>query len=291
MPDGAVCLTFDFDAISLWLDRDMRSPAALSRGEFGAVAVPRILDLLAARDITSTWFIPGSTIETFPDLCREVVAAGHEVGLHGYVHERVGRLDKESEREIFRRAYDAVGTLTGRIPTGNRTPSWDFSPYTLEIMLELGLQYDSSLMSNDYTPFYCRRDDTISSSGKMNFGAATSLVELPVSWSLDDYPHFEYYVVPSISLPGLRSATDVFANFHEDIVYMQRDFNNGVAVVTFHPQVVGRGHRLLGLERWIDEITEMGTRFAVCSNVAAAFRAGAPLGIYSPERGRVGGGR
>src|SRR5436305_1759935 len=154
MPRGIVCLTFDFDAISLWLDRNMRTAASLSRGEFGAVAVPRILDLLAARGILSTWFIPGSTIESFPQQCREVVEAGHEVGLHGYVHERVSNLDERSEREIFARAHEAVGTLAGEPAKGNRTPSWDFSPYTLDIMVELGLLYDSSLMSNDYTPFY-----------------------------------------------------------------------------------------------------------------------------------------
>lgn len=280
MPDGIVCLTFDFDAISLWLGRNMRSPASLARGEFGAAAVPRLLNLLADRRIRSTWFIPGSTIQTYPTACRDIVAAGHEVALHGFVHERVGDLEKSVERDIFRRAYDIVGDLTGVAPRGNRTPSWDFSPNTLEIMLELGLQYDSSLMSNDHTPFYCRRGDSVSESGRMSFGQPTPLVELPVSWSLDDYPHFEYYLNPPTLLPGLRSAHDVFSNFRDDIVYMERDFDEGVAVVTFHPQVIGRGHRMLGLEQWIEDLVQMDMRFATCGEVASAFLAGASLGRY-----------
>lgn len=283
MAQGIVCLTFDFDAISLWLANDMRSPASLSRGEFGAVAVPRILTALAERHISSSWFIPGSTIDTFPERCREVVAAGHEVGLHGYVHERVGDLTEHTERDIFRRAYDAVGNLTGHTPKGNRTPSWDFSPYTVDIMLDLGLRYDSSLMGNDYTPFRCRTGDTVSPDGKMTFGRATDLIELPVSWSLDDFPHFEYFSTPRYLLPGLRAAGDVFGNWRDDIAYMQRDFDEGVAVVTFHPQVIGRGHRLLGLERWLDELIRMGIRFERCDHVAARVATGHLYGRYAPH--------
>src|SRR5512142_1458937 len=89
---GTVCLTFDFDALSLWINRRQTSPASLSRGEFGAVAVTRILHLLNTYRIPSTWFIPGHTIETYRSQCEQVVEAGHEIGLHGYLHENVGEL-------------------------------------------------------------------------------------------------------------------------------------------------------------------------------------------------------
>lgn len=285
MPHGIVCLTFDFDAVSNWINSGLTTPAPLSRGEFGAVAVERILHALETRGIRSTWFIPGHTIETYPERCRAVVAGGHEVGLHGYLHENVGQLSEAQEREVFRRAYDLVGNLTGEIPQGSRTPAWDFSPATVTIMRELDLAYDSSLMSNDYAPFYCRQGDVIHPGGRFEPGPATPIVELPVSWSLDDYPHFEYRSGPNGILPGLRATADVYANFTDDIVYMERDFVEGVAVVTFHPQVSGRGHRLLALERWIDELMDMGLRFERCDVVAREFRDGHQFGMYQPQGG------
>src|SRR5215467_12985711 len=197
---GTVCLTFDFDALSIWINRRRTSPASLSRGEFGAVAVLRILHLLKARGIQSTWFIPGHTIETYRAQCTQVVEAGHEIGLHGYLHENVGELSEQQERDVFRRAFDIARNLTGQPPTGSRTPSWDLTPSSVDIMLEFGLVYDSSLMSNDYTPFFARHQDHLSPEGAMHFGEATRLVELPVSWSLDDYPHFEYLMNASGSI-------------------------------------------------------------------------------------------
>lgn len=283
MPNGIVCLTFDFDAVSNWINSGLTTPAPLSRGEFGAVAVERILHALEVRGIRTTWFIPGHTIETYPEQCRAVVAGGHEVALHGYIHENVGTLNETDEREVFRHAYDLVGNLTGGTPQGSRTPAWDFSPSTVAIMTELGLTYDSSLMSNDYTPFYCRQGDTVLPDGRLRFGSTTEIVELPVSWSLDDYPHFEYRSGPNGILPGLRTAGAVYANFTDDILFMERDFVEGVAVVTFHPQVSGRGHRLLALERWIDELMDRGLRFERCDAVARQFRDGHRFGVYEPQ--------
>lgn len=283
MPSGYVCLTFDFDAVSSWIYRGHASPAGLSRGEFGVTAVPRILHMLSARDLRSTWFIPGHTIDTFPDQCARVVAAGHEVALHGYLHEPVGTLDESEERAVFHRAYDTVSRLLGARPLGNRTPSWDFSPYTVDIMSELGLLYDSSLMSTDYSPYFCRRGTGVASNGSFLPGEQVNLVELPVSWSLDDYPHFEYARRGDSILPGLRAAAHVFANFMDDILYMVRDFSDGVAVVTFHPQVIGRGHRLLHLERWIDALRDTDIEFTTCAHIARQVREGRVFGTYTPH--------
>jgi hypothetical protein len=138
-------------------------------------------------------------------------------------------------------------------------------------------------MSGDYAPFYCRQGDTFHPDGRVEFGRRTDLVELPVSWSLDDHPHFEYLTTPSGILPGLRATGDVYANFTDDIVYMERDFDEGVAVITFHPQVSGRGHRLLALERWIDQLAAMGLRFARCDAVARQVKEGRAFGAYRPR--------
>ena len=284
---GTVCLTFDFDAVSLWISREMLTPGPISRGEFGAHAVSRILDLLDAAGVPSTWFIPGHTVETYPGKCRDVIAAGHEVALHGYLHELVSQLTPDEERRVFEKSYDILARTTGQSPRGSRTPSWDFSDSTLQIMLDLGLKYDSSLMSTDYTPFYCRRGDVVSTTGPMRFGQPTELVELPVSWSLDDYPHFEYLRTGSLVMPGLRRAPEVFENFRDDIVYMVRNVIDGVVVITFHPQMIGRGHRMLALERFIGEVKNMGVEFETMARVADRFREGRAYG-RSPAKRKPG---
>jgi peptidoglycan-N-acetylglucosamine deacetylase len=285
MSRGTICLTFDFDAVSLWMVREMTTPTPVSRGEFGAVAVPRILNLLAERDLKSTWFIPGHTIETYPEVCREIVEAGHEAALHGYAHENVAVLDEKTEREVFRRSHELVGNLAGSAPKGFRAPSWDLSSHTIDIMLELALTYDSSLMSHDYAVFYCRRGDEIPPDGPMKFGESTNLVELPISWTLDDYPHFEYLRMPGLLMPGLRSPETVFKSWTDDVSYMLRDFEDGVLTITFHPQVIGRGHRLLGLERWLDELREMDLTFERMDSVAEQFVNGRSFGRYRRQSG------
>ncbi|HZS93602.1 MAG TPA: polysaccharide deacetylase [Chloroflexota bacterium] len=283
MTRGTVCLTFDFDAISLWIGRQLVSPATASRGEFGVYAVPRVLHLLEKEGIESTWFIPGHTAETYPSVCREIVAAGHEIGIHGYAHEPVSTLDPERERAVFHRSYQALTDLVGHPPRGNRTPSWDFSPVTLDILLELGLTYDSSLMATDYEPYYLRAGDSVPDDAPASFGRETSMVEIPVSWSLDDYPHFEYSRVGQAILPGLRGADAVISNWLDDVRYMVRDFENGVAVLTFHPQVIGRGHRMLALERLIEGLRALDVSFSTLESVADRFRQGHRFAIYQPH--------
>lgn len=269
---GTVCLTFDFDAVSLWTARGMTSPGPVSRGEFGAHAAPRILRLLESRSIPSTWFVPGHTADTYPMLCRDVAAAGHEVGLHGYAHEPVSALDAVGEREVIARSMDTLCKLTGRPPAGNRTPSWDFTDSTVDLLMEFGIEYDSSLMATDYTPYYARTGDQAPPDGPYRFGEETEIVELPVSWTLDDYPQFEYLRMPGLLMPGLRKPREVFENFLDDVRYMIREEPGGVCVITFHPQVIGRGHRMLGLEWFLDRLAELGVAYATCGDAAGDFR-------------------
>lgn len=272
MPGATICLTFDFDAISLWLARGQRTPGPVSRGEFGAHAIPRILKLLRERDLPATFFIPGHTVETYPDQCRAIAEAGHEIALHGYLHEPVSTLDREQELTVAQRSRDAIRRVTGYQAVGNRTPSWDFTEHTVDVLLELGCEYDSSLMATDYTPYHARRGDVADPAGPYVFGEPTDLVELPVSWSLDDYPQFEYLRSDSVVLPGLRRPAEVFANFLDDVDYLLREVPGGVCVLTFHPQVVGRGHRMLGLERLLDACLERPVRFRTCLDTARSFR-------------------
>ena len=268
MPRHLVCLTFDFDALSLWIARGMTTPTPISQGEFGAVGAERILALLASHAIPSTWFIPGHTIETYPALCTRIYAAGHEIGHHGYAHEApVGRT-RAAEEEVLVRGNEAIRRLTGAPAAGYRSPAWDLSPHSVELLLAHGFTYDSSMMANDYSPYFARRGDIITADQPARFGETTSLVELPVSWSLDDFPHFEYLWTATHLQPGLHRAEDVLANWLDDFRYLTRTLEWGVLTFTFHPQVIGRGHRMLLLERLIEELQGLGATFTRMDAVA-----------------------
>ncbi len=271
MPRHLVCLTFDFDALSLWIARGMTTPTPISQGEFGAVGAERILALLASHAIPATWFIPGHTIETYPALCTRIYAAGHEIGHHGYAHEApVGRT-RAAEEDVLVRGNEVIRRLTGAPAAGYRSPAWDLSPHSVELLLAHGFTYDSSMMANDYTPYFARRGDIITADQPAQFGATTSLIELPVSWSLDDFPHFEYLWTATHLQPGLQRTDDVLANWLDDFRYLTRTLEWGVLTFTFHPQVIGRGHRMLMLERLIDELQGLGATFTRMDAVAQEF--------------------
>jgi peptidoglycan/xylan/chitin deacetylase (PgdA/CDA1 family) len=271
MPRHLVCLTFDFDALSLWIARGMTTPTPISQGEFGAVGAERILALLASHAIPATWFIPGHTIETYPALCTRIYAAGHEIGHHGYAHEPpVGRT-RAAEEDVLVRGNEVIRRLTGAPAAGYRSPAWDLSPHSVELLLAHGFTYDSSMMANDYTPYFARRGDIITADQPAQFGATTSLIELPVSWSLDDFPHFEYLWTATHLQPGLQRTDDVLANWLDDFRYLTRTLEWGVLTFTFHPQVIGRGHRMLLLERLIDELQGLGATFTRMDAVAQEF--------------------
>jgi peptidoglycan-N-acetylglucosamine deacetylase len=271
MPRHLVCLTFDFDALSLWIARGMTTPTPISQGEFGAVGAERILALLASHAIPATWFIPGHTIETYPALCTRIYAAGHEIGHHGYAHEApVGRT-RAAEEDVLVRGNEVIRRLTGATAAGYRSPAWDLSPHSVELLLAHGFTYDSSMMANDYTPYFARRGDIITADQPARFGATTSLIELPVSWSLDDFPHFEYLWTATHLQQGLQRADDVLANWLDDFRYLTRTLEWGVLTFTFHPQVIGRGHRMLLLERLIAELQGLGATFTRMDAVAQEF--------------------
>jgi len=276
-PNGpTVCLTFDFDAISLWIGpMAARSPSSISRGEFGPIGCQRILRLLEREQIPATFFVTGHTADTYPDHTRAIVAAGHEIGHHGYLHENPLSLGTpEREREVLLKGLDALDSVTGVRPVGYRSPSWDNSPWTVELLLEQGFRYESSLMGNDYTPYWCRTGDVIQSDGPYLFGSEVDLVEMPVSWILDDFPHFEYLSSPTAGVrPGLSAPSKVEEIWRDDFTYMQREVPDGVFTLTMHPQVIGRGHRMLMLERLIAWMkAQPGTSFSTLGGAAEAFR-------------------
>jgi len=269
-----VCLTFDFDAISGFIARGTPTPSAISRGEFGPrVAAPRLLKMLGARNLATTWFVPGHTAETFPDAVAAVASAGHEIGHHGWKHVSPAAMPREEEEHELVRGIEALERVSGARPTGYRSPSWDLSPHSIELMLKHGFSYDSSMMGDDYTPYFARQGDVIELEQPAVFGAPSALLEMPISWSTDDAPHFEFMRYPNAIRPGNMNANMVLENWLADFDYMQRELDWGVLTYTCHPFIIGRGHRIMMLEKLVDALLARGAVFMRMDAAADEFRA------------------
>jgi len=268
MPRHIVCLTFDFDTQSGFIARGMTTPTPLSRGEFGATAALRILDFLKARAIKATWFIPGFTIESWPRECGAVVTGGHEIAHHSWAHVPPASQTREEEEADLVRANEAIARLTGRKARGYRSPSWDLSDHTIELLLAHGFQYDSSLMGADYLPYRARRGDVAKLGEPFRFGEQTRLIEMPISWSLDDYPHFEFVRTPATILASMQPARAVMQSWRDEFHYMKKTVDWGVLTYTMHPYVIGRGYRMLALEDMVDKLVEDGAVFMTMEDAA-----------------------
>jgi len=263
------CLTFDFDALSVWLGGyPVVTPAMLSRGEYGArVAVPRILNLLEEHDIRATFFVPGHTGESFPDRVESILAAGHELAHHGYGHEDPSRQIPHEERRSMERGLEVLERFLGRKPLGYRSPSWDYSDVTLSLLIEYGFIYDSSLFADDFHPYHPRLGDQVDVEEPLRMGEEADLWEFPVNFCLDDWPHFTFNFDPL--RVGLSAPSKVFEIWAAEFDYMTEHEERGVFTLTMHPQVIGRGHRITLLERFIQHVLSRGVaRFARMGDVA-----------------------
>ena len=279
-----VCLTFDHDNTSSAISRELTSPTPISRGDFGMVATDRVLALLRKHRIESTWFIPGHTIETYPASVADVVKAGHEIAHHGWTHRVPAALGREAEEGELERGNEAIMKLTGRYARGYRSPAWDLSPHSIGLLLKHGFVYDSSLMGHDYLPYQARDGDVIKLEEPLMYGPDTALVEMPISWTLDDFPVFEYMRLQNFIQPGLMNASLVGENWLADFTYMRDHYDWGILTYTFHPHVIGRGHRMIMLEKLIEKLREGGAVFLTMERAVAEYHARFPSG--RSERGR-----
>jgi len=158
-PRLTVAITVDHDAISDSVRRE-DSPVKFSHAEFGPrVGAKRIVALLAARGIPTTWFVPGHTLTTFTDDTDAILAGGHELACHGWFHEDFAELADEEASAVLARSVEVVRAVTGAGPVGFRAPYWSLGPATLGLVEAAGFAYDSSLMANDYEPYRVRHGD------------------------------------------------------------------------------------------------------------------------------------
>jgi peptidoglycan-N-acetylglucosamine deacetylase len=250
----AVALSFDSDHETNELRDGGVSVGRMSWGQYGArVGVPRILPILAKAHIPATFFVPAVSALLHSEEQKRVIGEGHEIGLHGWIHELNSVLPEAVERDLHLRSADTLEKITGIRPVGMRTPSWDFSPATLKIQREMGLIYDSSLMADD-DPYELIEN-----------GVPTGIVELPVEWIRDDAPYFNMN-----RFQALRPYTPPPAVL--DIFMREFDrahAEGGLFLLTMHPHVITYRSRIFILEDLVRHMVAKGdVWFATHADIA-----------------------
>ncbi|MGI5286387.1 polysaccharide deacetylase family protein [Nonomuraea polychroma] len=250
----AVALSFDSDHETIPLRNGETQPGKLAQGEYGArVGAPRVLRLLERFGIPASFFMPAVSALLHPGEVRDYAAAGHEVAMHGWIHESNMLLDPSDERELALRAAETLEKLSGTRPVGIRTPAWDFSDHTLAITRELGLRYDSSLMADD-EPYELLAD-----------GEPTGVVEIPVEWIRDDVPYLMLEYGGALrTCPPPREVAGIWRDEFDAALE-----EGGLFQLTLHPHVIGHRSRMVVLRELIEHIdAHEGVWYATHAQVA-----------------------
>ena len=257
----AIALSFDSDHETSELRDGGKSIGRMSWGQYGnRVGVPRILSLLAKHDVKATFYVPAVVALLHPEEQRRIVAEGHEIGIHGWIHELNSVLPYEAERDLMLRSADTLERVSGQRPVGLRTPSWDFSPNTLRIEKDMGLAYDSSLMA-DEDCYELLLD-----------GEPTGIVELPVEWVRDDAVYF--MMNRASSLRPYTPPTDVLEIFRRELDAAYEEA--GVFQLTCHPHIIAYRSRIWIIDELIRHAKAKGdVWFATHAEIAAWAKANA----------------
>lgn len=256
-PNGAkvaVGLSFDVDNATATLSTGTLDYEVISRGEYGAVdGVPRLLRLLDRQQVPASFFVPAVSALLHPQMIKDIQAGtpGHEIGIHGWIHERLPLLnDEKEEQRLLDQSIETLTRLMGKRPVGYRAPSWKFSGWTLGQIRTAGLLYDSSLMASD-DPYELLLD-----------GTPTGLVELPIERILDDFPYFGGNT--DGSNPSISDVYEVFQS-EFDVAYDE----GGLFLLTMHPHLTGHRSRAAMLERLVQYMKgKPGVWFATHEQIA-----------------------
>ncbi|MFT0859408.1 polysaccharide deacetylase family protein [Ancylobacter sp. G4_0304] len=279
----------DVDAVAGWLGSygGEDSPDDISRGMFaGEVGVPRMLNMFERFGIKTTFFVPGHSIETFPEQIKAVAAAGHEIGVHGYSHENPIAMTPEQEEAVLDHCIKLITDLTGKAPTGYVAPWWEFSEVTNELLLKKGIKYDHSLMHKDFEPYRVRVGDSWT---KIDYskhpsawmkplvrGTESDLIEIPASWYLDDLPPM-MFIKKSPNSHGFVNPRDIEQMWKDQFDWVYREMDYAVFTITLHPDVSGRPQVLMMLERLFEYInSHEGVRFTTFDDIADDFARRSP---------------
>jgi len=239
----AVALSFDADHETIPLRDNDPSPMRISQGQYGArQAMPRIRKLMERESIPASFFYPAVSALLHPDEVRGVADEGHEIGIHSWIHEANTTLPREAERDLTFRARDVLAKVSGQDPVGMRTASWDFSVNTLDIVREMGLLYDSSLMADD-DPYEL-----------LEQGEPTGIVELPPEWIRDDAVYFNFLRFSALRPYTPPSAVEEIFTAEFDGAWEE----GGLFLLTMHPHFIGHRSRLPLLARLIAHMKARG---------------------------------
>lgn len=283
----------DVDAVAAWLGTfgGADSPHDISRGLFaGEVGTPRLLDFFDRFGIKATWFMPGHSIETFPEQMQEVVKRGHEVGLHGYSHENPLAMTRQQESDVLDKCIELISKLAGRKPTGHAAPWWELSEATPQLLLDRGIRYDHSMMHRDFECYRLRVGDTWTPIDytqdartwmkPLRRGRESALIEIPVSWYLDDLPPM-MFIKKAPNSHGFMNPKDIEELWREQFDWVYRHYDECVFTITIHPDVAGRPQVLAMLERLCAHILDHpGVKFMMFDEIAQNFDRAHP---YTPR--------
>jgi len=256
-PEGQCCsfaLTVDIDSETpmLWRLRDATSYPEAEREyrRFGLrQGVERMLSVLTDLDMLATFFVPAYVAEKNPDLVPAIVRGGHEIGLHGYIHEDVEQLDEAANRAVLLKSIDIIGEQLNETPKGYRAPSWQMTDFLPGLLQEHGIVYDSSLMGYEH-PYTFR-----------------GLTEVPVSWTADDATYF-FYLGRGDDIGPPWPPSCVEQAWREEVAAAKRF--SSLFCLTVHPWLTGRGPRLLALERLLRDIkADTSIWKATCRDIAS----------------------
>lgn len=275
----------DIDAVAGWLGSygGADSPSDIQRGMWaGEVGVPRLLNMFKKYDITMSWFIPGHSAQTFPHMVERIVAAGHEVGGHGYSHENAIQMSEQQERDVIFNATEILEKMTGTRPTGYLSPWWEMSDRTAALLLEAGYEYDKSQGLHDFLPFYARVGDiwtpidysqpAQSWMTPLQRGKEIDLVELGANWYMDDLPPM-MFIKGSPNSHGFVNPRDVEDWWRDQFDFVYRQYDYAVFPFTIHPDVAGRPQVVLMMERLIEYMaSHSGVTFETNLAIARDFR-------------------
>jgi peptidoglycan/xylan/chitin deacetylase (PgdA/CDA1 family) len=275
----------DVDAVAGWIGSygGQDSPSDIQRGIFaGEVGSPRLLKLYGKYKITTSWFIPGHSIETFPQQMKTVADAGHEIGAHGYTHENPIRMTRSQEEAVLKKSVALVKDLAGKKPEGYVAPWWEMSPNTPGLLLKYGFRYDHSEGHHDFLPYYARvgekwlkidyRKPATTWMKPMAQGHEIDIVEIPGNWYMDDLPPMMFMKAAPNS-HGWVNPHDIEQLWRDQFDWVYREYDYAVFPITIHPDVSGRPQVLLMHERIIDYInSHRGVRWVTLGEMAKDFR-------------------
>ena len=288
MSRPTVCLSFDWDGVSVWMAGGATDARSLSRGEFGPrVGVPRLLELCRRLEIRATFFTPGHTADTYPETAEQIAAAGHEIAAHGYAHGDFEPLTADEARSVIVRAAEAIERAAGRRPRGMRFPPWAVAGEHFELLLEEGFTYSSSLM-DDVRPHWARGAGVVRFDGPNEPGPELPLVEVPITFITSDFAYFEFNGYGRPTLPaGLRNPRDVEQIWLDEFDYNADRDPGAFTMLMLHPETIGWGSRIAMLERVLTTIRERDARFVTAEELADEFRStsAAPYGATRSSTG------